>query len=66
MAQEFDVGDRVITPGGTGKVAYWRFGFPDFSEVVAYGVILDSKKGEYGYSGTTYSYKEVKAEEKKP
>lgn len=60
--QEFDVGDRVITPGGPGKVVYWRFGSPDFSQVVAYGVLLDSKKDTYGYNGTVYSYKSVKAE----
>lgn len=62
--QEFDVGDRVITPHGAGKVVFWRFGSPDFSQVVAYGVLLDSKKDQYNYSGTVYPYKDVKPEKK--
>lgn len=62
--QKFEVGDRVSTPAGVGKVVFWRFGSPDYSQVVAYGVLLDSKRDQYTYSGTIFPYNDVKEEKK--
>jgi hypothetical protein len=52
--QQFQVGDHVVTPDGPGRVAFWRFGPPTYTQVVAYSVKLDARQEEYNYSGTMY------------
>lgn len=59
LDKKFEVGDCVITPQGYGKVSHWRFGAPDYTHVVAYSVILDIKKDQYGYSGTIFPANQV-------
>jgi len=55
----FDQGDRVMTPGGVGTVKYRRMGSPDYSEVVAYSVVLDHANHNPLYTGSLYPAKEV-------
>lgn len=42
MTKQFNIGDRVLTPGGKGRVVYRRMAPPDYSEVAAYSVFLDN------------------------
>lgn len=53
-------GDRVLTPIGPGTVVYVRFGGPRYVEVEAISVLLDSRRGQAGYSGTLFRPEEVR------
>lgn len=39
---QFERFDRVLTPGGKGRINYKRMEPPNYSKVAAYSVILDS------------------------
>lgn len=52
-------GDRVSTSRGKGTVAYVRMAPPTFSEVDAVSVVLDSKRGQLGYTGTILDSSQV-------
>ena len=52
-------GDIVLTPQGFGKVAYIRMRSPNYSEIEAVSVVLDSKMWETGYTGTIFPSSEV-------
>jgi len=64
-ATMFDMNDRVTTPKGNGKVAYRRMRSPDYIEVEAYSVILDSAMEAANLppfpsiTGTIFSAKDV-------
>ena len=47
-------GDRVMTPGGKGGVASVRMGGPDYTKPLSVSVVLDSRKNDINYTGTTY------------
>lgn len=61
----FDRGDRVNTPMGYGTVISKRMSAPDYIEVAAYSIFLDSKKEEMekspfiNYSGTMFIAKDI-------
>lgn len=50
----FNTKDRVQTPLGCGSVQYVRNRPPLYSEPDAVSVLLDSKKGYAGYTGTMF------------
>jgi hypothetical protein len=56
MKEIFEPGDEVMTPGGSGRVAYKRMAPPTYSEVDVYSVRLDKDwhPGNPHYSGTIY------------
>lgn len=56
---QFDKGARVMTPHGPGEVVSKRMKGPDYTEVAAYCVCLDSKKGQGTYTGTAYLAEQV-------
>lgn len=64
----FDKGNRVVTPGGPGKIVYRRMAPPTYTEVEVYSVYLDSKKAENekppfpSYTGTIYPAAQVRPE----
>jgi len=58
----FDLGQRVVTPDGSGEVAYRRMTPPNYCEVDVYSVKLDSKKDHPTYSGTIYKSAQVHKE----
>lgn len=47
-------GDRVMTPGGAGGVAYVRMHPPNYMTPKDVCVVLDSRKSDINYTGTTY------------
>lgn len=57
----FDRGDRVMTPGGMGTVVYKRMEAPDYVQVAAYSVKLDTAIHNPNYTGTLYPAREVTA-----
>jgi len=58
--ERYEVGDRVMTPDGPGAVSHYRFGPPDYTQVIAYSVRLDAKKSDYNYAGSMYPADKVK------
>lgn len=56
----FEKGDRVMTPGGAGTVSFKRMAPPNYSEVAAYSVRLDSRNNDPHYVSSMYSSEEVK------
>lgn len=59
----FQKGQKVITPRGSGTVAYQRMGGPNFSDAVAVSVVLDDKRYKPGYSGTMFNATDVQPAE---
>lgn len=55
-------GDRVSTSRGPGTVAYQRMAPPDYCEVDAVSVVLDSERTRLGYAGTIFRAADVTAE----
>lgn len=53
-------GQRVNTPLGTGTVEYIRMSPPDYRNIQAVSVKLDSAKDRPGYVGTLFPPKDVK------
>lgn len=53
-------GTRVITPQGTGVVAYVRMAGPSYITPEAVSVVLDSKRNFPSYCGTVFAAKDVK------
>lgn len=62
--QVFEAQARVITPEGPGTVIYKRMKPPEYSQVAAYSVRLDSRKDHPGYFGTIYTPDQLKEEGK--
>ena len=60
----FEQGQKVITPLGTGRVAYQMLKPPDYNEAISVSVILDSKRNYVSYSGTKFKAEDVKDAEK--
>lgn len=60
----FQAQARVITPQGPGTVVYARNAPPDYTEVAAYVVKLDSRKDHPTYTGTVYTPDQLKEEGK--
>lgn len=60
IAFEIKRGVAVRTPQGAGVVAYVRMAPPSYATVAAASVILDSKLGTPGYSGTVFPAEEIK------
>jgi len=54
VARDFDRGDRVMTPGGVGTVAYKRMAPPDYARAEVYSVVLDRERTRADYTGTIY------------
>ena len=52
--RQYRQGDRVQTPNGPGSVAYQRMAAPDYAEVAAVSVVLDSEQTRAGYTGTVF------------
>lgn len=59
ITKEFDVGERVTTPGGKGTVAFRRMAPPNYSRVMMYSVILDKMRHRSTYRGTSYQAVEI-------
>lgn len=61
----FEERDRVMTPEGAGSIVYRRMAPPNYNEVEAYSVCLDSKKEASekppfaSYTGTVYPAEKV-------
>lgn len=60
----YEAQERVITPEGPGTVIYKRMKPPEYSEVAAYSVKLDSRKDHPNYHGTIYAPDQLKPEVK--
>lgn len=58
MASPFRAGDRVVTPGGLGTVAYVRMAPPAYADPACYSVRLDARPGS---AGTVYPAEQVSA-----
>jgi hypothetical protein len=54
-------GDFVTTPEGPGRVVYVRMLPPDYATIAAISVYLESKRGQFGYTGTMCDAASVKA-----
>jgi len=54
-AADLPQGARVRTPLGAGRVAYVRLRPPDFREVDAVSVVLDSRRHDLSYAGTIFA-----------
>lgn len=59
---DFCAGDRVWTPLGHGTVAYVRMAPPDYARPMAVSVVLDARRYEPGYSGSTFFAAQVRHE----
>ena len=59
----FQRGDRVIWNGRAGSVAYVRMAPPDCATPQAYSIVLDDRRGDLGYTGTTVLASELEAAE---
>lgn len=63
----FDMGDRVVTPYGSGRVRSRRMLGPTYTEVASYSILLDEKVEATkhppfpNYSGTVVPAQDVKA-----
>lgn len=55
----FLAGDRVVTPLGPGRVAYVRMAAPDYTQVQAVAVVLDSEQTNPTYTGTIFAATDV-------
>jgi len=60
----FQQGQKVITPLGTGRVAFQMLKPPDYNEAISVSVILDSKRNYLSYSGTKFKVEDVTNAEK--
>lgn len=56
------VGDRVSTPLGAGEVVWVRMHPPKYITPIACSVVLDSRRGSPGYTGTAFPAADVKPE----
>lgn len=55
-------GSRVLTPHGAGVINYVRMAPPDYREVAAVSVVLDSKKHIPSYNGSIVSVENIQPE----